>query len=163
MDTPWSWSPTGAQLAYADADALILLDPTTWEHTRIATVRGTLLTIAWGPDGRSIAYSVEYAERATQGHGVFVVRSGGEPQRVSESVGTEGIGWSPEGGSLLLDRVESSRSVIEVVSADGSDERVLVEGPMFEGPGAPVWSPDGSRIAFLRTPGEPATSQWRSG
>ena len=40
MDTPWSWSPTGAQLAYADADALILLDPTTWEHTRIATVRG---------------------------------------------------------------------------------------------------------------------------
>ena len=44
--------------------------------------------------------------------------------------------------------------MIEVVSADGSNERVLVEGPMFEGPGAPVWSPDGSRVAFVRTPGE---------
>ena len=87
--------------------------------------------------------------------GVFVLRSGGEPQRVSESLGTEGIRWSPDGGSLLLDRIESDRSVIEVVQADGSDERVLVEGPMDEGPGAPVWSPDGSRIAFVRTPGEP--------
>ena len=56
---PWSWSPMGAQLAYADVDELILLDPTTWERTTIATVGGTLGSIAWGPDGRSIAYSVD--------------------------------------------------------------------------------------------------------
>ena len=110
LDTPWSWSPTGAQLAYADANALILLDPTTWEHTRIATVRGALLTIAWGPDGRSIAYSVDSIGTGDAGPGVFVVRSGSEPERVSDEVGTEGIRWSPDGGSLLLDRVESSRS-----------------------------------------------------
>jgi Tol biopolymer transport system component len=71
---------------------------------------------------------------------------------VSDAVGTEGIGWSPDGRSLLLDRVERNRSAIELVAADGSDERVLVEGPMHEGPGASVWSPDGSRIAFIRTP-----------
>ena len=152
LDTPWAWSPTGAQLAYAEAGGLILLDPTTWEHTRIATVRGALLTIAWGPDGRSIAYSVDSIGTGDAGPGVFVVRSGGEPERVSDEGGTEGIRWSPDGGSLLLSRVESSRSVIEVVAADGSDQRVLVDGPADEGPGAAVWSPDGSRIAFLRTP-----------
>ena len=74
---------------------------------------------------------------------------------MSDGLGTDGIYWSPDGGSLLLDRFESDRSLIELVSADGSETRVLVEGPAFEGPGTPVWSPDGSRIAFVRTPGEP--------
>jgi hypothetical protein len=155
LDTPWSWSPTGAQLAYADDDELLLLDPTTWERTPIATVRGAVVTIAWEPSGRSIAYSVDSIGTGDARPGVFVVRSGGEPQRVSDEVGTTRIRWSPDGGSLLLDRLESNRSVIEVITADGSDERVLVEGPVFEGPGAPVWSPDGSRIAYIRTPGEP--------
>jgi Tol biopolymer transport system component len=155
MDTPWSWSPTGAQLAYADDDELFLLDPTTWGRTRIAAAARTIYTIAWGPDGRSIAYSVTppgTGESDAGSLGVFVVRSGEEPQRIIDVIGTDGIEWSPDGRSLVLDRVESDRSVIEVAAADGSDERVLAEGPMQEGPGAPVWSPDGSRIAFLRTP-----------
>jgi Tol biopolymer transport system component len=84
--------------------------------------------------------------------GVYVVRSGEEPRRITDALGTDGIEWSPDGGSLVLDRIESDRSVIEVVAMDGSDERVLVEGPNHEGPGAPVWSPDGRRIAFIRTP-----------
>jgi dipeptidyl aminopeptidase/acylaminoacyl peptidase len=155
VDVPWSWSPTGAQLAYADVDELILLDPTTWERTTIATAEGTISTIAWGPDGRSIAYSVKppSAGNGAGSFGVYVVRSGSEPERVTDGLGTDGINWSPDGGSLVLDRIESDRSVIEIVAADGSDERVLVEGPMHEGvPGAPVWSPDGSRIAYIRTP-----------
>lgn len=155
LDSPWSWSPTGAQLAYANDDELLLLDPTTWKRTRIATAVGTIHTIAWGPDGRSLAYSVASpaagASDATS-LGVFVVRSGEEPRRITDALGTERIEWSPDGSSLVLERIESDRSVIELVGADGSDERVLVEGPMREGPGGPRWSPDGSRIAFVRTP-----------
>jgi dipeptidyl aminopeptidase/acylaminoacyl peptidase len=157
LDSSWSWSPTGAQLAYADDDELILLDPATWERTRIVTAAGTISNIAWGPDGRSIAYSVEPPSTGASdpsSFGVIVVRSGGEQEQVSLAAGVEGIVWSPDGSSLLLDRVQSDRSLIELVAADGSDERVLVEGPMHEGPGAPVWSPDGSRIAFIRTPRE---------
>lgn len=156
-DSPWSWSPTGAQLAYADVDKLILLDPTTWERTRIAVAKGTIGTIAWGPDGRSIAYSVALPTREGDAGviGVFVIRSGEEPQQVSDAPGTDGIHWSPDGDSLALDRITSDRSVIEIVAADGSSERVLVEGTMYEGPMTPTWSPDGSRIAFIRTPGQP--------
>jgi len=153
----WGWSPTGAQLAYADVDELILLDPTTWERTTIATAGGAVSAIAWGPDGRSIAYSVEPLRTVLRDapSGVFVVRSGSEPVGVSDALGTSEIGWSPDGGFLVLNRAEDDRSVIEVMRADGSEKRVLVEGPGFEGPGEPVWSPDGSRIAFMRTPGEP--------
>ena len=155
-DAPWSWSPIGAQLAYADVDELILLDPTTWERTTISTAGGTISGISWGPDGRSIAYAVERPSSVSgddASSGVFVLRSGGEPHRVSRARATGGIDWSPDGGSLVLDGIEGDRSVIEVVRADGSDARVLASGPMSE----PVWSPDGRRIAFIRTPREGAT------
>ena len=74
---------------------------------------------------------------------------------MSGGLGTLGIAWSPDGDSLVLDRADGGRSVIEVVMADGSESRVLADGPSFEGPGYPVWSPDGRSVAFVRTPGEP--------
>jgi len=153
QDTPWSWSPTGALLAYTQDDELLLLDPTTWERTRIATAAGTIHTIAWGPDGRSIAYSVDppfTGASDPSSFGLIVLRSGDEPQQVSLAAGVEGLVWSPDGTSLLVDRVENGRSLIELVAADGSGRRVLVEGTIRDGPGGPVWSPDGTRIAFLR-------------
>jgi dipeptidyl aminopeptidase/acylaminoacyl peptidase len=155
LDAPWSWSPTGALLAYADVDELILLDPATWERTRVAIAAGAIRALAWGPDGRSLAYSVEPPFTGADdpgSFGVLVVRSGSEPESMSYAAGVEGISWSPDGSSLLLDRVTSDRSVIEVVPMDGSGARVLVEGPKSEGPGRPVWSPDGSRVAYIRTP-----------
>jgi dipeptidyl aminopeptidase/acylaminoacyl peptidase len=155
QETPWSWSPVGAQLAYAEGDELILLDPTTWKHTRIATAAGSIRTIAWGPDGRSIAYAVEPPSTGASdpsAFGVIVLRSGGEPEQVSFAAGVGSLVWSPDGSSLLVDRIMSGRSLIELVAADGFGKRVLVEGPMHEGPGEPVWSPDGTRIAFIRTP-----------
>ena len=158
LDAPWSWAPSGAQLAYADGPDVILLDPATFERTRIVTAAGVVRTLAWGPDGRSIAYSVEppFTGASDPGSfGVIVLRSGGEPEQVSDATGVEGMTWSPDGSALLLDRVLSDRSLIEVVAVDEAGEQVLVEGPMHEGPGAPAWSPDGSRIAFIRTPGEP--------
>jgi dipeptidyl aminopeptidase/acylaminoacyl peptidase len=159
----WRWSPTAPQLAAVEVgrsgSELFLLDPASGERTRIATTDRYITAIVWGPDGRSIAYAAQPGnglEGAPVGDhdptGVFVIRSGGEPHRVSAVLGPSGIAWSPDGTSLLLDSNDGVRSQVAIVSADGSDERVLVEGPAFERPGEPVWSPDSRRIAYLRTP-----------
>lgn len=163
-ENPRSWSPAGGQLAFADGSKLILWDPVDWEGTRIATADGYIAAIEWGPDGRSIAYSVQAPVRGMTppagSLGVFVIRSGGEPHRVSALPGVSGIAWSPDGTSLALDLVDADGSRLAIVGADGSDERVLDEVPSSEGLGSPVWSPNGRRIAYLRTTKGNALEFW---
>ena len=94
MTRPWSWSPTGAQLAYADVDELILLDPTTWERTtdrhgrRAPSARSRGDRTAGRSRTRSSPRPTGVSDAGS--FGVFVVRSGSEPERVSDGLGTDG-------------------------------------------------------------------------
>jgi TolB protein len=73
---------------------------------------------------------------------------------VSDQLGSEDIAWSPDRTKLAFDLRAGDQSLLAVVGIDGSGERVLAEGPGFEGSGELVWSPDGGRIAYTRQ-GEP--------
>lgn len=52
--------------------------------------------------------------------------------------------WSPEGKRITFGSVRNGKVWIAVMDADGSNQKLLVEG------NAPDWSPDGSKIAFSR-------------
>ena len=70
--------------------------------------------------------------------------------RLTNDPGGDGSpAWSPDGRRIAFNRasvdgdIESSKTFIYVINADGTGEARLAEG------GFPTWSPDGNRIAFI--------------
>jgi Tol biopolymer transport system component len=146
----FAWAPDGSRLAYVQpvnkSAAIYVIDPGIFRRTRLSSSSGRFTQIAWSPDGTRIGYLL--------GGRVFVMDSDGSHQTpLTRPLGVDSFTWSPDGTKIELDAVGSDFSRIYVMNADGSDLRLLEEGTNFEGPGLPTWSPDGSRIAYVTTPG----------
>jgi Tol biopolymer transport system component len=176
----WEWSPAGAQLVVArrsvDGDGLVLIDPTTGDRTDLGETNGYVTSIAWSPDGSEIAYGTvptapNYYAQGSRGSVHSVSVGGGDHVLLASSVGVvsggetgSGIRWSPDGARIAVtaEANEDSGNRLYMMNADGSDLEVLTEGVVIEHVlGSPnvTWSPDGSRIAYATSSGEPTVLQ----
>jgi Tol biopolymer transport system component len=70
----------------------------------------------------------------------------------------EQVSWSPDGTQIVLDESSGGRDRIILVDARGSGRQILVDQDASLDLSAPVWSPDGTRIAYVRTPRNGASS-----
>ncbi len=169
-----SLSPSGTAVAYIDVSEaeqdhhhIVFASEITGGPPRVLAISegGTWLEhAAWSPDGTQIAF-VGYNEMG-QTWSIKVVNADGTGRRVIKEPDTlwvYGLAWSPDGSQLAFSGHDQSqnRSIqgIFVIDADGSEPRQLTQ------PRQPTnielvqtvhdccsvaWSPDGSRIAFLR-------------
>jgi Tol biopolymer transport system component len=158
-----SFSPDGSEVVYAAGP---------WEHSAIYAVssdggaprlifRSTrripfhgrkLLAYAeepaLSPDGRRIAYFDGFGDHS---HSLWVANADGTERRVLLDDEFSGAGhiraltWSPDGGWLAF----ATDDGIYLVRPDGTGLRRVVSGDFGTAP-AVQWSPDGSRIAYLR-------------
>ncbi len=164
----WEWSPTGDLLAYSRTvetgglrangtccsnqgreSELSLLDPSDGRLTALTQGSGGISAVDWSPDGAEIAFG--------DGSGISVISpvNGSYPREIARNVGSvDSVVWSPDGAQIAFDTFQGDSSRIYVMNADGSARRQLADGAKFEGPGAPVWSPDSTRIAYVATPGK---------
>lgn len=119
--------------------------------------------LAWSPDGRRLAVPGDCAgpdfgpdSCLATGADIAVIRLDGKlVRRIQaryEVQGGGGIDWSPDGRRLLyVGRPEKGPDGIFTVGIGGGDRRLVYQAPLRgsgQHPSAPVFSPDGTLIAF---------------
>lgn len=131
------WSPDGRRLA--DSSSTLLVESIS--EGRVDTVAPYPFfgdSFDWSPDSEQLVYDAEGQ--------LFVVRRDGTGRHAL----TRGHSpsWSPEGLEVAFRRWTPGGCLTEIaiVGAAGGGERTLASGP--EGRAGPVWSPDGSRLAY---------------
>jgi dipeptidyl aminopeptidase/acylaminoacyl peptidase len=179
-----AWSPDGSRLAFisdrTEKRQIYLISPQGGEAEALTSVEDGVAAFAWSPDGRTIAYTATEAKPAAikdrdKKYGEFQVVE--QDHRMTHlfaidpvtratrtltggafTVGT--FAWSPDGRSIAFDHrvnpllASGGSADISIVTVADASVRALVtqEGPDSN----PVWSPDGSRIAFQTAMANPA-------
>jgi Tol biopolymer transport system component/serine/threonine protein kinase len=102
----------------------------------------------WSPDGRQIAF-VRYSKEE---HSIYVVSSLGGTEHKLHETASQNQSWSPDGKVLAFsDGTNTSHTWIALLSLSDLTTRPLTSPPADKADWVPVFSPDGSTLAFIRT------------
>ena len=152
------FSPDGSQIAFlwnrAEAKGFDVYVKLIGEAAplRLTNLSSGVDGLAWSPDGHRIAVL-----RSGQTAGVFIVSALGGPERRLSEVrfpgsGHVGLDWSPDGKWLAFadkDGVGESFGIF-LVSPETGVRRQLTKPANPLSDAEPVFSPDGSMVAFVR-------------
>lgn len=113
---------------------------------------------SFSPDGSQIVFE---SDRSGTPQLYIMGANGGEARRISFGEGRYGTPvWSPRGDLIAFTRQVGGRFHIGVMRTDGTEEKMLTESFLDEGP---TWAPNGRVVMFMRTtPGESGQSRLHS-
>jgi Tol biopolymer transport system component len=159
-----AWSPNGSWIAFwrgrgdTNGNDVMLVRPDGTGLRRLTPPRVALPAYegpVWARDGRSVLYASSSSDRDAD---LFTTEPDGRRLRRLTNNLTQDTepAWSPDGAQIAFVRLHLSDSAqrpsfneeLYVMRADGSAVRRLTHRA-FEDL-SPSWSPDGSRIAFVR-------------
>jgi Tol biopolymer transport system component/DNA-binding winged helix-turn-helix (wHTH) protein len=156
-----SFSPDGNQVAFvwkdenSDHQHVYVKYLGSESPLRITSDAADDYSPVWSPDGRSIAF----LRVSDQDRGIYIAPSlGGAAHKVFNPVGTiewerGALSWSPDGKRLIFPDGKSAKSASYIYSLrlDTLLAQRLTNPPeLSDGDYSPAFSPDGSKIAFVR-------------
>jgi TolB protein len=177
-----AWSPDGARLAFSRAFGPIVNDNATGLDLMAANADGSgerlirhFLSLEgdgrephdpqWSPDGRRIAVNLlNIAAKPEAGSAIFVLDAdGGNLRRITpKRLNAGNPDWSPSGKRIVFNSSYEGQAAVELytVRPNGKALRRVRRNPKGTISWAPVWAPDGRRLAFVHHSTEQVPHIW---
>ncbi|HEV7395728.1 MAG TPA: carboxypeptidase regulatory-like domain-containing protein, partial [Pyrinomonadaceae bacterium] len=171
---PPAWSPNGAKIAFSKCDVngnTSDIATMNADGSNITSVASDLqhyeLFPTWSPEGTRLSYTFGECSGTESGNvvpDVYAINaSGGLKTNLTNSVIADGLSnWSPNGSSIVFTRgtladcsgTEAESDLYTMDAVGGNEQRITnaAGGDFF-----PVYSPDGSKIAFMRSTENPTS------
>lgn len=154
------WSRDGKQLAYssdrAGTEDIYVRDMSTGDEQRVTAMDGAEVSASFSPDGTELAFQDQ--DGATY---VLTLDTGDVRELVPALFGPGRPSWSPDGSTIAFaavkrysERFREGTSQILTVDVDSGEQTFHAPGGEHDsistrGDDGPVWSPDGTTMAFV--------------
>jgi dipeptidyl aminopeptidase/acylaminoacyl peptidase len=144
------WSPDGRYLAFlatpgSDKSQIMLLDRRGGDARQLTNVSGDIGDYTWSPDGKRLAFTMRQSE-ASPAHS-DASPAQGAAEKSPKPIVIEALHFKQDGDGYLD---QSSRRHLYLLDVESKQTLPLTSDPGFN-EDLPAWSPDGRRIAFIRT------------
>ena len=155
-----AWSPDGKRIAYssdkAGTEDIYVLDLATKSEKRVTTAADSAeVASAWSPDGKMLAYQNEHGATF-----VLDLESGKSRQVVGPLFAPSKPSWSADGKTLAIGALKAythrfREGTSQILTADVATGALTYTEPApfqslsTRGEDGPLYSPDGSSVAFV--------------